>query len=112
MCERVERRALLLGFLWRGAALVHGRPGPQLIGLAVAKRLGGTPMAVALSWLLQHSPNIMLIPGTSLVGHLRENVARAAWPCRPTPPPSWTRSEQWTPVQRIGSAVLRSRESP
>ncbi len=79
---------------------------------SVAKRLGGTPMAVAQSWLLQHSPNIMLIPGTSSVGHLRENVAGAAWPCRPTPPPSWTRSEQWTPAQRIGSAVLRSRESP
>ena len=49
---------------------------------SVAKRLGGTPMAVAQSWLLQHSPNIMLIPGTSLVGHLRENVAGAAWPRR------------------------------
>ncbi len=79
---------------------------------SVAKRLGGTPMAVAQSWLLRHSPNIMLIPGTSPVGHLRENVAGAAWPCRPTPPPSWTRSEQWTPAHRIGSAVLRSSESP
>jgi pyridoxine 4-dehydrogenase len=79
---------------------------------SVAERLGGTPMAVALSWLLQHSPNIMLIPGTSSVAHLRENVATgAAWPCRTTPP-SWTRSEQWTPAQRIGSAVLGSRESP
>ena len=45
---------------------------------AVAKRLGATPGAVAQSWLLQHSPNIMLIPGTSSVGHLRENVAGAA----------------------------------
>ena len=79
---------------------------------SVAKRLGATTMAVAQSWLLQHSPNIMPIPGTSSVGHLRENVAGAAWPCSPTPPPSWTRSEQWTPAQRIGSAVLRSRESP
>jgi len=78
---------------------------------SVAKRLGGTPMAVAESWLLQRSPNVMLIPGTSSVGHLRENVAGAAWPCRPTPP-SWTRSEQWTPAHRIGSAVLRSSESP
>src|SRR5258706_1486664 len=78
---------------------------------SVAKRLGATPIAVAESWLLQRSPNVMLIPGTSSVGHLRENVAGAAWPCRPTPP-SWTRSEQWTPAQRIGSAVLRSRESP
>jgi aryl-alcohol dehydrogenase-like predicted oxidoreductase len=35
-------------------------------------------MAVAESWLLQHSPNIMLIPGTSSVAHLRENIAGAA----------------------------------
>jgi aryl-alcohol dehydrogenase-like predicted oxidoreductase len=45
---------------------------------SVAKRLGATPMAVAESWLLQHSPNIMLIPGTSSVAHLRENIAGAA----------------------------------
>ncbi|MDV3123521.1 aldo/keto reductase family oxidoreductase [Mycobacterium sp. 21AC1] len=44
---------------------------------AVAARLGATPMAVALSWLLQRSPNILLIPGTSSVEHLRENVAGA-----------------------------------
>ena len=35
-------------------------------------------MAVALAWLLQRSPNILLIPGTSSVAHLRENVAGAA----------------------------------
>jgi aryl-alcohol dehydrogenase-like predicted oxidoreductase len=40
----------------------------------VAARLGTTPMAVALAWLLQRSPNILLIPGTSSVEHLRENV--------------------------------------
>ncbi len=45
---------------------------------AVATRLGATPMAVALSWLLQRSPNILLIPGTKSVAHLRENVAGAA----------------------------------
>jgi pyridoxine 4-dehydrogenase len=45
---------------------------------AVATRLGATPMAVALAWLLQRSPNILLIPGTSSVAHLRENVAGAA----------------------------------
>ncbi|MCA0154772.1 aldo/keto reductase family oxidoreductase [Tsukamurella sp. M9C] len=45
---------------------------------AVAARLGATPMAVALAWLLQRSPNILLIPGTSSVVHLRENVAGAA----------------------------------
>jgi pyridoxine 4-dehydrogenase len=44
---------------------------------AVAARLGATPMQVALAWLLQRSPNILLIPGTSSVAHLRENVASA-----------------------------------
>ena len=39
-----------------------------------AKSLGATPMQVALAWLLQRSPNILLIPGTSSVEHLRENV--------------------------------------
>jgi aryl-alcohol dehydrogenase-like predicted oxidoreductase len=42
---------------------------------AVADRLGATPMQVALAWLLQRSPNILLIPGTSSVAHLRENLA-------------------------------------
>jgi pyridoxine 4-dehydrogenase len=45
---------------------------------AVAGRLGATPMQVALAWLMQRSPNILLIPGTSSVAHLRENVAAAA----------------------------------
>jgi pyridoxine 4-dehydrogenase len=45
---------------------------------AVAARLHATPTAVALAWLLQRSPNILLIPGTSSVAHLRENVAGAA----------------------------------
>lgn len=44
----------------------------------IAKELGATPMAVALAWLLQRSPNILLIPGTSTVAHLRENVASAS----------------------------------
>ena len=43
----------------------------------VAARLDTTPMTVALAWLLQRSPNILLIPGTSSVEHLRENVAGA-----------------------------------
>jgi pyridoxine 4-dehydrogenase len=42
---------------------------------AVADRLGATPMQVALAWLLQRAPNILLIPGTSSVAHLRENLA-------------------------------------
>jgi pyridoxine 4-dehydrogenase len=41
----------------------------------VAGRLGVTPMQVALAWLLRRAPNILLIPGTSSVGHLRENLA-------------------------------------
>jgi pyridoxine 4-dehydrogenase len=44
---------------------------------SVARRLDSTPMAVALAWLLQRSPNILLIPGTSSVAHLRENVKGA-----------------------------------
>ncbi len=44
----------------------------------VAARLGATPMQVALAWLLHRAPNILLIPGTSSPGHLRENLAAAA----------------------------------
>ncbi|MGY0065842.1 aldo/keto reductase family oxidoreductase [Streptomyces sp. QTS137] len=47
---------------------------------AVATRLDTTPMSVALAWLLRRSPNILLIPGTSSVTHLRENVAGAGLP--------------------------------
>jgi pyridoxine 4-dehydrogenase len=43
----------------------------------VARKLSATPMQVALAWLLRRSPNILLIPGTSSVGHLRENLAAA-----------------------------------
>jgi pyridoxine 4-dehydrogenase len=43
----------------------------------VAERLGASRMAVALAWLLQRSPNILLIPGTSSVDHLKENVTGA-----------------------------------
>jgi pyridoxine 4-dehydrogenase len=42
---------------------------------AVAARLNATPMQVALAWLRQRSPNILLIPGTSSIAHLRENLA-------------------------------------
>ena len=45
---------------------------------ATAASLQATPMQVALAWLLQRSPNILLIPGTSSVGHLRENLQAAA----------------------------------
>src|SRR5580692_489979 len=45
---------------------------------SVASRLGATPLGVALAWLLQRSPNILLIPGTSSREHLRENIAGAS----------------------------------
>lgn len=41
----------------------------------VAQQLGATPMQVALAWLYRRAPNILLIPGTSSVAHLRENLA-------------------------------------
>ena len=44
---------------------------------AVAARIGATPMQVALAWLLRRAPNILLIPGTSSVAHLKENLAAA-----------------------------------
>jgi pyridoxine 4-dehydrogenase len=44
---------------------------------AAAARMHATPMQIALAWLLQRSPNILLIPGTSSVGHLRENLKAA-----------------------------------
>jgi aryl-alcohol dehydrogenase-like predicted oxidoreductase len=44
----------------------------------VAKKLGATPLQVALAWLLRRAPNILLIPGTSSVAHLNENLAAAS----------------------------------
>jgi aryl-alcohol dehydrogenase-like predicted oxidoreductase len=43
----------------------------------VARELGATPMQVALAWLLRRAPNLLLIPGTSSIAHLRENLAAA-----------------------------------
>ena len=45
---------------------------------AAASAMKATPMQVALAWLLQRSPNILLIPGTSSLEHLRENLEAAA----------------------------------
>jgi aryl-alcohol dehydrogenase-like predicted oxidoreductase len=45
---------------------------------AAAASLGVTPMQIALAWLLHRSPNILLIPGTSSLSHLRENLQAAA----------------------------------
>src|SRR5579863_8963253 len=50
----------------------------QSAGLSdVARRLGVTPMQVALAWLLRRAPNVLLIPGTSSIAHLRDNLAVA-----------------------------------
>lgn len=45
----------------------------------VAQTIGATPMQVALAWLLHRAPNILLIPGTSSLEHLRENMQAAQW---------------------------------
>ena len=45
--------------------------------------MNATPMQVALAWLLQRSPNILLIPGTSSLGHLRENLQAATLQLEP-----------------------------
>jgi pyridoxine 4-dehydrogenase len=45
----------------------------------VAQMIGATPMQVALAWLLHRAPNILLIPGTSSLEHLRENMQAARW---------------------------------
>jgi pyridoxine 4-dehydrogenase len=43
----------------------------------VARRLDATPMQVAIAWLLRRAPNMLLIPGTSSMAHLKENLAAA-----------------------------------
>lgn len=53
------------------------KPLQSSILASIANRLDATPMQVALAWLLQRAPNILLIPGTSSVAHLRENLAAA-----------------------------------
>jgi aryl-alcohol dehydrogenase-like predicted oxidoreductase len=45
--------------------------------VAAATALGATPAQVGLAWLLAHDPNVLLIPGTSSVAHLEQNVAAA-----------------------------------
>jgi pyridoxine 4-dehydrogenase len=62
----------------------------------VAARLGVTPMQVALAWLLHRAPNVMLIPGTSSVAHLRENLAAATLELSP---------EVLSELNSIGSSV-------
>ena len=45
----------------------------------IAQMIGATPMQVALAWLLHRAPNILLIPGTSSLEHLRENMQATQW---------------------------------
>jgi aryl-alcohol dehydrogenase-like predicted oxidoreductase len=59
----------------------------------VAARLDATPISVALAWLLQRSPNILLIPGTSSAAHLRENAAGTGLPLS---------DEELTELDKIG----------
>jgi pyridoxine 4-dehydrogenase len=66
----------------------------------VAERLGATPMQVALAWLLQRSPNMLLIPGTSSVEHLRENLATATLELP---------SETVTVLDRIATSIAPAR---
>ena len=72
---------------------------------SVAAGLDATPMAVALAWLLQRSPNILLIPGTSSVEHLRENVAGAGLQLPPARLKIWTVS----PVKTFNAKPLPRR---
>jgi pyridoxine 4-dehydrogenase len=64
-----------------------------------AESLEATPMQIALAWLLQRSPNILLIPGTSSVEHLRENLAAATLQLSP---------EMITTLNEIGSTAVET----
>ncbi len=76
--RRVDRRARAAGIAYVPFFPLGGFTPLQSSALyAVAVDLGATPMQVALAWLLRRAPNILLIPGTSSVGHLRENLAAA-----------------------------------
>jgi pyridoxine 4-dehydrogenase len=66
---------------------------------AVAVSMQATPMQIALAWLLQRAPNILLIPGTSSVGHLRENLAAATLELPPETIPE---------LDKIAGAVSRA----
>ena len=63
-----------LGSAFPGMPKVVDQPAVQ----SVAERVGGTPAQVGLAWLLAHDPNILLIPGTSSLDHLEQNLAVAS----------------------------------
>ena len=75
--EECEARGIaFVPFFPLGSAFARGNPvlrGPQVV--SIAARLGRTPAQIALAWLLSFRPNILLIPGTSSVSHLEENMA-------------------------------------
>ena len=77
--EECEARGIaFVPFFPLGSAFAHGNPvlrNPQVA--SIAARLGRTPAQIALAWLLSFRPNILLIPGTSSVRHLEENMAVA-----------------------------------
>jgi pyridoxine 4-dehydrogenase len=75
-CE--ARGIAFVAFFPLGSAFAGGNPvlrSPQVA--SIAARLGRTPAQIALAWLLSFRPNILLIPGTSSVSHLEENMAVA-----------------------------------
>jgi len=85
---------------------------PQSAALdAAAASLQATPMQVALAWLLQRAPNILLIFGTSSIGHLRENLAAATLEIQTEEPAQWTESRQPARRCRAPSPDLRSNQS-
>jgi pyridoxine 4-dehydrogenase len=66
----------------------------------VAKGLGVAPMQVALAWLLRRAPNILLIPGTSSIGHRAKTWPRPTWSWRATRSRRWVRSRAaWPPPE-------------
>jgi pyridoxine 4-dehydrogenase len=75
--EECEARGIaFVAFFPLGSAFARGNPilsNPQVT--SIAARLGRTPAQIALAWLLSFRPNILLIPGTSSVSHLEENMA-------------------------------------
>ena len=76
--ECAARGIAFVPFFPLGSGFARGNPvlgSPQVT--SIAARLGRTPAQIALAWLLSFRPNILLIPGTSSVGHLEENLAVA-----------------------------------
>ena len=74
--ECAARDIAFVPFFPLGSAFARGNPvlrSPQ--AASIAARLGRTPAQIALAWLLSFRPNILLIPGTSSVSHLEENIA-------------------------------------